>query len=104
MGTSVMMTPWPKKQHHKRRFIVKQNLARVMKDGAQLCFASDHMDFVFWSLQRLLAHPSFRWDAQSANDWRNPPQDLAPTRYERKALKRGQRPAYLLFTRLPRDQ
>ncbi len=34
------------KTHHKRRFIVKQNLARVMKDGAQLCFASDHMDFV----------------------------------------------------------
>lgn len=98
--------PWPKKRHHKRRFIVKENLdrlARVLKDGAELCFASDHMDFVEWTLQHLLDHPSFQWQAQTASDWRNPPKDWVPTRYEEKALARGERPAYLLFTRLPRD-
>jgi len=99
--------PWPKKRHNKRRFIVKENLdrlARVMKDGAQLHFASDHMDFVSWSLQHLIAHPDFAWQARSARDWRMPPADWVPTRYEEKALARGERPAYLLFTRLPRNR
>ena len=99
--------PWPKRRQNKRRFIVKENLdrlARVMKDGAQLRFASDHMDFVSWSLQRLIAHPCFSWQARTAGDWRTPPQDWQPTRYEEKALARGERPAYLLFTRLPRNR
>ncbi len=98
--------PWPKKRHHKRRFIIKENLdrlARVLKDGSELRFASDHMGFVSWALQYLLAHPSFAWQARSAKDWRVPPKDWVPTRYEEKALARGERPAYLLFTRLPRD-
>lgn len=98
--------PWPKKRHHKRRFIVKENLdrlARVMKDGAELRVASDHMGFVSWSLQRLLAHPDFTWKARRANDWRNPPADWIQTRYEEKALARGEKPAYLLFTRVSRN-
>ncbi len=97
--------PWPKKRHHKRRFIVKENLdrlARIMKDGAELRFASDHMGFVSWALTHLIAHPSFAWTARSASDWREPPDDWVPTRYEEKALARGERPAYLLFTRRPR--
>ena len=98
--------PWPKKRHHKRRFIVKENLdrlARILKDGAQLRFASDHKDFVSWALRHLVEHPAFSWEAQSAGDWRSPPADWVPTRYEQKALARDERPVYLLFTRLPRD-
>lgn len=97
--------PWPKKRHNKRRFINPENLdrlARVLKDGAELCFASDHMDFVAWSLERLRAHPSFVWTALTAADWRLPPEDWIATRYEEKARARGEKPAYLLFTRLPR--
>ncbi|NQU58293.1 MAG: tRNA (guanosine(46)-N7)-methyltransferase TrmB [Rhodospirillales bacterium] len=97
--------PWPKRRQNKRRFIVKENLdrlARVMKDGAELRFASDHMGFVSWSLQALIEHPCFSWNARRANDWRIPPEDWQPTRYEEKALARGERPAYLLFSRLAR--
>lgn len=98
--------PWPKRRHNKRRFIVRENLdrlARVMKDGAQLRFASDHMDFVSWSLQALLDHPCFTWSARRASDWRTPPVDWQPTRYEEKSLARGERPVYLLFNRLERS-
>jgi tRNA (guanine-N7-)-methyltransferase len=96
--------PWPKRRHHKRRFIVRENLdrlARILKEGAELRFASDHMGFVSWSLQALLDHPSFAWSARRASDWRVPPADWQPTRYEEKSLARGERPVYLLFNRLP---
>lgn len=97
--------PWPKKRHHKRRFFVKENLdrlARVLKDGAELRIASDHMEFLGWSLERLLAHTGLQWAARSADDWRFPPKDWVRTRYEEKALDRGERPAYLIFNRCPR--
>ncbi len=97
--------PWPKKRQNKRRFIVRENLdrlARVLKDGAELRFASDHMDFVSWSLQAMLEHPSFCWSARRASDWRVPPEDWQPTRYEEKALARGEHPVYLIFKRLCR--
>jgi tRNA (guanine-N7-)-methyltransferase len=98
--------PWPKKRHHKRRFIIEENLnrlARVLKDDAELRFASDHYGFVSWALEHLINHPAFAWNARSARDWRIPPQDWVATRYEEKALARQERPAYLLFNRLARD-
>ena len=98
--------PWPKKRHHKRRFIIEENLnrlARVLKDDAELRFASDHYGFVSWALEHLINHPAFAWNARSAGDWRIPPQDWVATRYEEKALARQERPAYLLFNRLARD-
>jgi len=98
--------PWPKKRHHRRRFIGPENLqslSRVMKNNAELRFASDHMGYVSWTLQHVTAHPSFEWTARSFRDWRVPPEDWQQTRYEQKALSRGEHPAYLLFRRLPRS-
>jgi tRNA (guanine-N7-)-methyltransferase len=98
--------PWPKQRHHKRRFIIRENLsrlARVLKDDAELRFASDHYGFVSWALEHLINHPAFTWNARSARDWRIPPQDWVATRYEEKALARQECPAYLLFNRLARD-
>ena len=97
--------PWPKKRHHKRRFINEENLnrlARVLKDEAELRFASDHPGFVSWALERLLRHPAFDWSARSFRDWRSPPHDWIRTRYEEKALARKEKPAYLHFKRVVR--
>ena len=77
-------------------------LARVLKDGAELRFASDHCGFISWSLERLIGHPAFTWGARSFRDWRNPPQDWVKTRYEEKALARQEKPAYLVFKRVAR--
>ena len=97
--------PWPKKRHFKRRFIADENLdelARLLKDGAELRFASDHMGYVGWTLERLGRHPAFAWTAKGPQDWRRRPEDGFETRYEAKALQSGATCAYLQFTRLPR--
>ncbi|WP_460020143.1 tRNA (guanosine(46)-N7)-methyltransferase TrmB [Magnetospira thiophila] len=97
--------PWPKARHAKRRFIVPANLdllARVMKDGAELRVASDHMSYIRWALGHLMDHPAFQWTARRPTDWRTRPADGQQTRYESKALARGDRCVYLTFTRTVR--
>ena len=81
--------PWPKSRHHKRRIVQAElldQLARLMAPGARLRFASDVVSYVDWSLERLEAHPAFRWMAGRADDWRVPPADHVTTRYEEKRL------------------
>lgn len=95
--------PWPKRRHHKRRFIGRDTLdrlARVMTDGAELRLASDDADLVDWMLRHARAHPAFAWQARRAADWRVRPVDQPPTRYEAKRLH-GM-PAFLTFRRVAR--
>ncbi len=94
--------PWPKVRHNRRRFICRENLdslARVLKDGAELRIASDHSEYVRWILFETLGHEGFEWLARRAADWRVPPPDWKPTRYEEKALAKGDHCAYLRFRR-----
>jgi tRNA (guanine-N7-)-methyltransferase len=81
--------PWPKTRHHKRRLIQTETvaeLARVLRAGGRLRFASDWADYVDWALERFTADAAFRWTAERADDWRAPPADHVPTRYEAKRL------------------
>ena len=81
--------PWPKTRHHKRRLInedVIAALARVLKPGGQLRFATDWADYADWTLQRFNRSPDFRWTAEAARDWTVPPADHVTTRYEEKRL------------------
>ncbi len=97
--------PWPKKRHHKRRFISPATLdllARVMKDGAELRFASDHMGYVGWAIERFLRHPCFEWSGKADKNLYRRPSDGFETRYEAKATARGDRCAHLCFIRRPR--
>jgi tRNA (guanine-N7-)-methyltransferase len=94
--------PWPKKRHWKRRFVSQTNLdrfARVLKAGGKFRFASDIAHYVNWTLLHCRAHPSFEWQAVSAEDWRNPYPGWPGTRYEAKAMREGRVPAYLKFAR-----
>ena len=94
--------PWPKKRHWKRRFLNPTNLdrfARVLKPGGIFRFASDMDSYVNWTLERVLAHPAFTWEARSADDWRRPYEGWPGTRYEMKAIREGRAPAYLTFRR-----
>ena len=50
--------PWPKRRHHKRRLVAVSlinTLARVMRAGAELRFATDIDDYAGWTLARFLA-------------------------------------------------
>ncbi|WP_332769847.1 tRNA (guanosine(46)-N7)-methyltransferase TrmB [Phenylobacterium sp.] len=81
--------PWPKARHHKRRILqpeVLEDLARVLKPGGRLRFATDVAGYADWALERVLASPHFAWPAERADDWRTPPADHITTRYEEKRL------------------
>ena len=92
--------PWPKTRHHKRRFLqmaMLDELARVMRPGAELRFATDDKSYLPYALERLLAHPRFQWLAAGPKDWMFRPFDWPPTRYETKAIKGP--PVFLRFAR-----
>jgi tRNA (guanine-N7-)-methyltransferase len=98
--------PWPKKRHHLRRFINFANLdvfARILRPGGEFRFATDHMDYVRWTLEHIGRNGKFTWLARSPADWRNRPDDWIETRYEAKALAEGKKCIYLQFERRPRD-
>jgi len=93
--------PWPKTRHHKRRFIQTEmldRLARVMRSGAELRFASDDAGYTAWTLERATAHPAFAWTAAGPSDFTTRPRGWPQTRYEAKALHGP--PVYLSFARL----
>jgi tRNA (guanine-N7-)-methyltransferase len=97
--------PWPKRRHHKRRLLqadVLDALARTMRDGAELRFATDHAEYAAWSLERVRSHRAFAWPARTPRDWREPPVDGVATRYEEKAWAAGRPCVYLSFLRRPR--
>ena len=94
--------PWPKRRQRKRRFLSDGNLdrlARALKPGAPLRFATDIDDYAGWVLARVLRSREFAWDADEADDWRRPFPGWPSTRYEQKALREGRPPAYFVFRR-----
>jgi tRNA (guanine-N7-)-methyltransferase len=98
--------PWPKSRHHKRRLIQTQTvaeLARVLKPGGRLRFATDWADYAAWTLERLIAAKTLRWRAERASDWRRPPADHVTTRYETKRLG-DCAPIFLEFERTPGER
>jgi tRNA (guanine-N7-)-methyltransferase len=92
--------PWPKRRHWKRRFIQDQSLqqlARILRRGGGLRFATDIAGYADYALARVLRSTDFEWTAERADDWRTPWPDFAGTRYEAKAKREGRTPAYFIF-------
>ena len=95
--------PWPKRRQRKRRLVSDETLvelARVMRPGAELRFASDIDNYIGWVLARLLRSPDFAWKAERPDDWRKPYEGWPSTRYEAKAIREGRVPSYLQAVRL----
>ena len=94
--------PWPKKRHHRRRFVTQEHLeplARCLKPGAIFRVATDIPDYVRQTLEEV-PRAGFEWLAERPADWREPWDDWISTRYEQKALREGRTPHYLTFRRL----
>ena len=94
--------PWPKKRHHKRRFVNQENLDslfRVLVPNARLLVATDIAAYADWTLAEIKQHGGFLWRAQCRADWLRAPQHWPGTRYEQKARAVGRVPHYLEFTR-----
>ncbi|WP_297297230.1 tRNA (guanosine(46)-N7)-methyltransferase TrmB [uncultured Methylovirgula sp.] len=94
--------PWPKRRQRKRRFLsgdMLKRLARIVRAGGEIRFATDIDDNAAWTLARALDSSDFEWQAKTARDWREPWAGWASTRYEAKALAAGRKPVYLTFVR-----
>jgi len=81
--------PWPKARHHKRRLIQPaflDELARVLRPGGEVRFATDWANYAEWTLLCLTRDARFAWTAERADDWRKPWPGHATTRYEAKRL------------------
>lgn len=94
--------PWPKTRHHKRRLVQTaflNELARVQEGGGQLLIATDHADYANWILSHMLACEAYEWQAQSKEDWENPPAIWQETKYQRKTTAQGRAPMFFTFVR-----
>jgi tRNA (guanine-N7-)-methyltransferase len=92
--------PWPKRRHWKRRFIQDdslQRLARILKPGGELRFATDVAGYAAYALARVLRSQDFVWTAEAASDWRKPWAHFSGTRYEAKAKREDRTPGYFIF-------
>lgn len=105
--------PWPKKRHHRRRFVTQEHLVPLMTilaSGAEFRIATDIADYVRQAVQEVPKAgflPQFTVpadfdydDAQEVSgDWDTPPADWISTRYEQKALREDRKPHYLTYLR-----
>ena len=94
--------PWPKKRHHRRRFVTPEHLDplhEIMAPGAELRIATDIPDYVRQALEEV-PKAGFEWLATRAEDWRTAWPDWTRTRYEAKAIRENRTPHYLTFRRL----
>lgn len=95
--------PWPKRRNWKRRFIQDESLvrlARLLKSGGELRFATDIESYGVYALTRVMRSPHFEWTAEVADDWRKPWAGFVRTRYEAKAIREGRTPAYFIFRKV----
>ena len=95
--------PWPKKRHHKRRYVRDDTLieiARVLTDGGMLRIASDIPDYIDWTLEHMARRPEFARTSESVERPHARPPDWPPTRYEQKAIREGRIASYLDYRRL----
>lgn len=92
--------PWPKKRHHKRRFVQQETLDelhRLLKKGSELRMSTDDPGLAVWELEKTWFHKGFRWLAESASDWRDRPTDMLETRYQKKGATAGRPTVFLRF-------
>lgn len=90
--------PWPKKRHHRRRFVTQDHLrplARCLAPGAEFRVATDIADYMRQTLEEV-PQAGFELVSHSPAPW----EDWASTRYEQKALREGRVPDYATFRRL----
>ncbi len=93
--------PWPKKRHHKRRFVQQSNvelMLRLLKSGGEIRIATDHAEY-FEQIKEVMARFS---DELEQIEFPRPAGaregELIGTNYERKYAKDG-RPVYTIALR-----
>ncbi|NDV01994.1 tRNA (guanine(46)-N(7))-methyltransferase TrmB [Pseudoroseicyclus tamaricis] len=88
--------PWPKRRHHRRRFVNQGYLTalhRVLAPGAEFRVATDIPSYVEQTLREVPKAGFTRVEHPIGEAW----PDWLSTRYEQKALREGRDPHYMTF-------
>ncbi len=88
--------PWPKKRHHKRRFLQSANLEiliRCLKPGGEIRIATDHADYFEQIRQGTSAFSGVLQEIEFTHPAGARAGELTGTNYERKYVKQS-RPIY----------
>ena len=91
--------PWPKKRHHRRRFIQKDTLDelhRVLKQKGSVYIATDHADYLEWILLNFQEDHRFTPLRTQENIFEKPAK-WPQTRYEQKAALACRKSAYMIY-------
>jgi tRNA (guanine-N7-)-methyltransferase len=94
--------PWPKKRHRERRLLsasLLDQLARLMKVGAEFRFASDIVDYAEAAQALVKAHSAFEIALVFTSGDRDRMADWPITRYEVKANSAGRTSTFLVIRR-----
>ena len=92
--------PWPKKAHHKRRFVQKENLDLIVKKLApegKLLIATDHADYFEWILERVSSYEGLVFLNPEPKTWTDFPELWTQTRFQDKAIHAGRESRFLWF-------
>lgn len=97
--------PWPKKRHHKRRFIQQETIKeihRVLKPNSEWRIATDHAGYYEWVLSQFETPEAMALFKQQREDVFDRPltEDWPETRYEQKARLVGRKSAFFSFLAL----
>jgi len=82
--------PWPKKRHHKRRFVSPANLEQVLrclKTGGQLRIATDHVEYFEVIEEAIRSRSDKLEEIDFAPAAGAEPGEITGTNYERKYIK-----------------
>ncbi len=96
--------PWPKKRHRARRLFsppLLDKMARILRPGAELRFASDIADYAEAAIEHTGAHPGFELALTFTSADRGAVPDWPVTRYEGKAAGAGRSSTFLVLKRKP---
>lgn len=96
--------PWPKKAHHKRRFVQEEVLtllAQKLSKGGKLLMATDHADYFEWMCEKTFVHEDLVHLNPDPDTWHTPPDLWTKTRFQSKAEKARRPSRFLWFGKHP---
>ena len=90
--------PWPKKSHHKRRFVQQEILtllSQKLTATGKLLMATDHEEYFEWMIDQVNPHADLTIINSFAETWTTLPDLWTITRFQEKAIKAGRAPRFL---------
>jgi tRNA (guanine-N7-)-methyltransferase len=95
--------PWPKKRHHKRRFLQDSTILRIfdlLKEKGTWFIATDHTDYRQWILDHFDRHTHLFKQLREDIYFRPSAHEWPITRYEEKAKRKGRVCSFMIYQKL----